>query len=162
MMVVAGLAPASFLFAIGVAGLFVTDFDSLPMTVMFLTAALISGLIFVLLAYLLTAGIRRLKKPVAITLGLIIILSQAFEFGSDRLPAAQATALASTIDGIMGGDVPTQKYAAGALLGGVLSALVGGLGITVGLGVVVDDVGRLVGIVTKMDLVDHLTSMVSA
>ena len=34
----------------------------------------------------------------------------------------------------MGGDVPTQKYAAGAILGGVLSALIGGLGITVGLG----------------------------
>jgi Ni/Fe-hydrogenase subunit HybB-like protein len=57
-----------------VAGLFVTDFDSLPMAVMFLAAALISGLIFVLLANLLTAGIRRLKKPVVITLSLIIIL----------------------------------------------------------------------------------------
>ena len=34
----------------------------------------------------------------------------------------------------MGGDVPTQKYAAGAILGGILSALMGGLGITVGLG----------------------------
>ena len=74
MVVVAGLAPASFLFAIGVAGFFNTDFDSLPMAVMFLAAALISGLIFVLLAYLLAAGIRRLKKPVAITLSLIIIL----------------------------------------------------------------------------------------
>jgi TPR repeat protein len=74
MVVVAGLAPASFLFAIGVAGLFATDFDSLPMAVMFLAAALISGLIFVLLANLLTAGIRRLKKPVVITLSLIIIL----------------------------------------------------------------------------------------
>ena len=62
MVVVAGLAPASFLFAIGVGGLFVTDFDSLPMAVMFLAAALISGLIFVLLANLLTAGIRRLKN----------------------------------------------------------------------------------------------------
>ena len=74
MLVVAGLAPASFLFAIGVAGFFITDFDSLPMAVMFLAAALISGLIFVLLAYLLAAGIRRLKKPVAITLSLIIIM----------------------------------------------------------------------------------------
>jgi TPR repeat protein len=74
MVVVVGLAPASFLFAIGVAGFFVTDFDSLPMAVMFLAAALISGLILVLLAYLLAAGIRRLKKPVAITLSLIIIL----------------------------------------------------------------------------------------
>jgi len=75
MVVVAGLAPASFLFAAGVAGLFVTDFDSLPMAVLFLAPALISGLIFVLLAYLLGAVIRRLKKPVAITLSLIIILA---------------------------------------------------------------------------------------
>lgn len=74
MVVVAGLAPASFLFALGVSGLFITDFDSLPMAVMFLAPALISGLIFVLMAYLLAAGIRRLKKPVAITLSLIIIL----------------------------------------------------------------------------------------
>jgi len=75
MFVVAGLAPASFLFAIGVVGLFNTDFDSLPMAILFLAPALISGLIFVLLAYLLAAGIRRLKKPVAITLSLIIILA---------------------------------------------------------------------------------------
>ena len=68
------MAPASFLFVIGVAGLFVTDSDSLPMAVMFLVPALVSGLIFVLLAYLLTAGIRLLKKPVAITFSLIIIL----------------------------------------------------------------------------------------
>ena len=74
MVVVAGLAPASFLFALGVSGLFITDFDSLPMAVMFLAPALISGLIFVLSAYLLAAGIRRLKKPVAMTLSLIIIL----------------------------------------------------------------------------------------
>ena len=64
----------------------------------------------------------------------IFALHEAYELGSARLPAPQAQALASTVDGIMGGDVPTQKYAAGAVLGGVLSALVGGLGITVGLG----------------------------
>jgi Ni/Fe-hydrogenase subunit HybB-like protein len=75
MFVAAGLAPASFLFAAGVAGLFNTDFDSLPMAVMFLAPALISGLVFVLLAYLLGAGIRRLKKPVAVTISLIIILA---------------------------------------------------------------------------------------
>ena len=69
-----------------------------------------------------------------VVVALIVILGKAFEFGSERLPAAQATALASTIDGIMGGDVPAQKYAAGAILGGILSALMGGLGITVGLG----------------------------
>jgi uncharacterized oligopeptide transporter (OPT) family protein len=64
----------------------------------------------------------------------IFALNEAYELGSARLPAPQAQALASTVDGIMGGDVPTQKYAAGAVLGGVLSALMGGLGITVGLG----------------------------
>lgn len=64
----------------------------------------------------------------------IFALNEAYELGSARLPAPQAQALASTIDGILGGDVPTQKYAAGAILGGVLSAFIGGLGITVGLG----------------------------
>jgi uncharacterized oligopeptide transporter (OPT) family protein len=64
----------------------------------------------------------------------IFALHEAYELGSARLPAPQAQALASTVDGILGGDVPTQKYAAGAILGGVLSALIGGLGITVGLG----------------------------
>ncbi len=64
----------------------------------------------------------------------IFVLHEAYGLGSTKLPAPQAQALASTIDGIMGGDVPTQKYAAGAVLGGVLSAFIGGLGITVGLG----------------------------
>ena len=69
-------------------------------------------------------------------IGVIFVLHQAdgYGLGSEKLPAPQAQALASTIDGIMGGDVPTQKYAAGAILGGILSALMGGLGITVGLG----------------------------
>jgi len=60
--------------------------------------------------------------------------AEGYGLGSERLPAPQAQALASTIDGILGGDVPTQKYLAGAILGGVLSTLMGGLGITVGLG----------------------------
>jgi uncharacterized oligopeptide transporter (OPT) family protein len=38
------------------------------------------------------------------------------------------------ITGILGGDVPVEKYAAGAALGALLSAASGGLGITVGLG----------------------------
>jgi uncharacterized oligopeptide transporter (OPT) family protein len=64
----------------------------------------------------------------------IFALHESYGLGSERLPAPQAQALASTIDGIMGGDVPAEKYAAGAVLGGILSALMGGLGITVGLG----------------------------
>lgn len=71
-----------------------------------------------------------------VVIGVIFVLQNAegYGLGSEKLPAPQAQALASTIDGIMGGDVPTQKYAAGAFLGGILSALMGGLGITVGLG----------------------------
>ena len=69
-----------------------------------------------------------------VVIGVIFVLNESHGLGSDKLPAPQAQALASTIDGIMGGDVPTQKYAAGAVLGGILSALMGGLGITVGLG----------------------------
>ena len=64
----------------------------------------------------------------------IFILNESHGLGSEKLPAPQAQALASTIDGIMGGDVPTQKYIAGAVLGAILSAVMGGLGITVGLG----------------------------
>ena len=38
------------------------------------------------------------------------------------------------VNGIMGGDVPAQKYLAGAGLGAMLSLFQPGLGITVGLG----------------------------
>jgi len=69
-----------------------------------------------------------------VVIGVIFVLNESHGLGSDKLPAPQAQALASTIDGIMGGDVPTQKYVAGAILGGLLSAVMGGLGITVGLG----------------------------
>jgi uncharacterized oligopeptide transporter (OPT) family protein len=69
-----------------------------------------------------------------IVVGVIFVLDASHGLGSEKLPAPQAQALASTIDGIMGGDVPTQKYMAGAVLGGILSAVMGGLGITVGLG----------------------------
>jgi putative OPT family oligopeptide transporter len=66
---------------------------------------------------------------------LIFVLHKAYTLGSDRLPAPQGTVLASMISGILGGDVPIEKYAAGAGLGAVLSASgIGGLGILVGLG----------------------------
>jgi putative OPT family oligopeptide transporter len=65
---------------------------------------------------------------------LIFVLDEAMTLGSTALPAPQGQALASMVNGILGGDVPVEKYAAGAVLGGLLSAVVGGLGITVGLG----------------------------
>ena len=65
---------------------------------------------------------------------LIFVLHDAFGLGSDKLPAPQGQALASMVNGITGGDVPIEKYLAGAALGALLSAVQGGLGITVGLG----------------------------
>jgi len=65
---------------------------------------------------------------------LIFLLHNAYTLGSDELPAPQGQALASMVQGITGGDVPIEKYMAGAALGAVLSALMTGLGITVGLG----------------------------
>jgi len=71
--------------------------------------------------------------PIVI-IGLIFVLNEAMTLGSAALPAPQGQALASMVEGILGGDVPVEKYAAGAVLGGLLSAVIGGLGITVGLG----------------------------
>ncbi len=66
---------------------------------------------------------------------LIFILHRAYELGSERLSAPQGQALASMIQGILGGEVPVHKYIAGAGLGALLSASgIGGLGILVGLG----------------------------
>ncbi|MFQ5865223.1 MAG: OPT family oligopeptide transporter [bacterium] len=68
-------------------------------------------------------------------MALLFILHRAYGLGSERLPAPQGQALASMISGILGGDVPVQKYIAGAGLGALLSASgIGGLGILVGLG----------------------------
>ena len=70
-----------------------------------------------------------------LVMALIFILDQASGLGSDKLPAPQGQALASVIQGILGGDIPQQKYLAGAGLGALLSASgIGGLGILVGLG----------------------------
>ena len=70
-----------------------------------------------------------------LVMALIVVLHEADGLGSEKLPAPQGQALASVIQGILGGDVPIQKYAAGAGLGAILSASgIGGLGILVGLG----------------------------
>ncbi|MDH3404712.1 MAG: OPT/YSL family transporter, partial [Acidobacteriota bacterium] len=68
-------------------------------------------------------------------MGLIVVLHRAYGLGSDALPAPQGQALASVIQGILGGDIPLAKYLSGAGLGALLSASgVGGLGVMVGLG----------------------------
>ena len=57
-----------------------------------------------------------------IVIGLLFLLHNTEPLGGDRFPAAQGVALAGVIEGITGGDVPVQKYVAGAGLGAVLSA----------------------------------------
>ena len=70
-----------------------------------------------------------------VVMAMIFVLHKAYGLGSERLPAPQGQALASMINGILGGEVPLQKYIAGAGLGALLSACgVAGLGIQVGLG----------------------------
>lgn len=70
-----------------------------------------------------------------LVLWLLFWLHQDSPLGGDKYPAPQGQALASVIQGILGGDVPIQKYIAGAGLGALLSASgIGGLGVLVGLG----------------------------
>jgi putative OPT family oligopeptide transporter len=69
-----------------------------------------------------------------VVMTLIFVLNEAYVLGSEKLPAPQGQALASMVNGIMGGDVPAAKYLAGAGLGAMLSIFQPGLGITVGLG----------------------------
>ena len=72
--------------------------------------------------------------PIVI-MALILVLHEAYTLGSEELPAPQGQALASVIDGILGGSVPADKYTAGAGLGALLSLSgIGGLGVLVGLG----------------------------
>lgn len=70
-----------------------------------------------------------------LVMALIFVLDRAYTIGSNKLPAPQGEALASIIQGIIGGGTQVQKYIAGAGIGALLSATgVGGLGILVGLG----------------------------
>jgi len=92
---------------------------------------------------------------------LIFVLHEAYGLGSDKLPAPQGQALASMVNGIIGGDVPTQKYLAGAGLGALLSLASPGLGITVGLGfylpfsiVLTYSIGTLLRVVSDWKLGD--------
>ncbi len=60
---------------------------------------------------------------------------KAYGIGSDKLPAAQASALASVIEGLVDGDVPDYRYTAGGVLGFLLAVSgLGGIGVMVALG----------------------------
>ncbi len=68
-------------------------------------------------------------------MGLIYVLHEAYGLGSEKLPAPQGQALASMVGGIMGGDVPTFRYGAGAGIGFVMALSgLGGIGVLIGLG----------------------------
>ncbi len=96
--------------------------------------------------------------PIVIVV-LIFVLNEAYVLGSDKLPAPQGQALASMVNGIMGGNVPGEKYLVGAGLGALLSVFQPGLGITVGLGfylpfniVLTYSIGTLLRVVTDHKL----------
>jgi uncharacterized oligopeptide transporter (OPT) family protein len=58
-----------------------------------------------------------------------------YGIGSEKMPAAQAMALASVIEGIVDGNVPTYRYLAAAGLGLMLAVSgLGGIGVMVALG----------------------------
>ena len=58
-----------------------------------------------------------------------------YGIGSKDLPAAQASALASVIEGLVDGNVPTYRYTAAGILGFLLAASgLGGIGVMVALG----------------------------
>jgi len=72
--------------------------------------------------------------PILVIL-LVFVLDEAYELGSDRLPSPQGQALATTLDGLLGGDAPVWRYAAGAGLGALLAfSGLGGIGVMIGLG----------------------------
>lgn len=68
-------------------------------------------------------------------MGLILVLHGAYGMGGEELPAPQGAALASVMEGIVGGDVPAFRYGAGTVLGAILAfSGLGGIGVMIGLG----------------------------
>jgi uncharacterized oligopeptide transporter (OPT) family protein len=76
-----------------------------------------------------------------IAIGAVYVLWQsgtggAGGFGNKELPAPQGTALKSVIEGVLSGNVPTDKYLMGGLIGALLGAApMMGLGVLVGLSI---------------------------
>ncbi|MBD55053.1 MAG: hypothetical protein CMM05_08250, partial [Rhodopirellula sp.] len=70
-----------------------------------------------------------------IVIGLMIVLNNQYEIGSDKLPAPQAQALADVTQGILNDNVPAYRYTAGAGLGLLLAVSgLGGIGVLIALG----------------------------
>jgi len=70
-----------------------------------------------------------------IVIGLMVVLNNQYEIGSDKLPAPQAQALADVTQGILDDNVPAYRYTAGAGLGLLLAVSgLGGIGVLIALG----------------------------
>ena len=70
-----------------------------------------------------------------IVIGLMVVLNDQYEIGSDKLPAPQAQALADVTQGILDDNVPAYRYTAGAGLGLLLAVSgLGGIGVLIALG----------------------------
>ncbi len=70
-----------------------------------------------------------------IVIFLMILLNEHYGIGSERLPAPQASVLASMTEGILNDDVPAYRYVAGGGLGLMLALSgLGGIGVLVALG----------------------------
>lgn len=86
---------------------------------------------------------QQIAQAMGTWLGPILVVSLMFllhkapggGIGEGKLSAPQATALATVIEGIMGGDAPAWRYTAGAGIGGLLAISgLGGVGVQIGLG----------------------------
>lgn len=70
-----------------------------------------------------------------VVIGLLFVLHNAYGFGSTKLPAPQAAALAGVMEALTGGDIAWYRYLAGAGLGAMLAfSGLGGIGVMIGLG----------------------------
>ena len=70
-----------------------------------------------------------------IVIFLMILLNHEYQIGSERLPAPQATALASVTQNILDANVPAYRYVAGGGLGLLLAfSGLGGIGVLIALG----------------------------
>jgi uncharacterized oligopeptide transporter (OPT) family protein len=69
-----------------------------------------------------------------VSMGVLLVIQHVYGVGTEKVPAPQAQALQAAIQAVQGGQVPYARYAAGALIGGLLTlAQGGGTGVLVGL-----------------------------
>ena len=99
--------------------------------------------IVIFLMFVLEAGAKKDAEKMEKEVGEVAAIQietgapeeKQYGIGSKELPAAQASALASVIEGLVDGNVPTYRYTAAGILGFLLAASgLGGIGVMVALG----------------------------